>query len=317
MPKKQLAISDLFRGVPLSEPLKAFRGNVEAIVYIAWVSSGDIESHKKELRKVKEVATLYKKEVDRHRKVIGEYLNHFREMRTGLKGLKASTGQEKERVEALKERVNKEIREWEATLAGREKSSAEFESLTKISIARIEKTFVKVENEVIMPMVFVYFVTIWDAFILDTVRRILRVHPRVITGGDAKTELSRAVLWGAKSIEDIRERLIEEVVRDLDYDRKKLVKYFADYWGIDWKESGVPLDEVVEFRARRDILVHNKGMVDRQYLNMVGERSSLEEGEVAPIDIKYFANCIYKLTELAVYIHKIAHRKHYAETEAG
>ena len=317
MTEKKLTISDLFKGVPLSEPLKAFRGSVEAIVYIAWLSSGDIESRKKEARKVKELATLYKKEVDRDRKAIGEGLKGIRELRTRVKGLKASPGQEKERVEALKERMNKEIREWEATLARREKIHAKFESLNKMSIARVEKTFVKAENEVIMPMVFVYFVTIWDAFIIDTVRRILRVHPRVITGGDAKTELSRAVLWGAKSIEDIRERLIEEVVRDLDYDRKKLVKYFADYWGIDWKESGVPLDEVVEFRARRDILVHNKGMVNRQYLNMVGERSSLEEGEVAPIDIKYFANCLYKLTELAVYIHKIADAKHYAKADIG
>ena len=70
--------------------------------------------------------------------------------------------------------------------------------------------------------------------------------------------------------------LIESEIRKLDSSRKTLVETFKDYWGIDWEQSGVPMEEVMEIRARRDLWVHNQGKVNNQYLTMVGKQTSLE-----------------------------------------
>ena len=75
------------------------------------------------------------------------------------------------------------------------------------------------------------------------------------------------------------------------------------------------LSEVIEIRARRDIWVHNKGIVNKQYIRMVSDEQSVKEGEVGEIDDEYLQDCMVKLTRLAGYIHRIAHEKHYAKTE--
>ena len=146
-------------------------------------------------------------------------------------------------------------------------------------------------------------------------RRILGIHPELITGSNEAIRVSASFAWNIKNTEDMRDYLIEEKVRYLDGNREELLKCFREYWGIDWEKSGIALSEVIEIRAHRDIWVHNKGIVNRQYVNMVGEEQSVKEREVAQIHDEYLIDCVVKLTKLAVYIHNIAHEKHYAKTE--
>jgi len=147
------------------------------------------------------------------------------------------------------------------------------------------------------------------------VRRILVIHPELVTGGSRTVEVSASFAWNIKNPKDMRDYLIEEKVRYLDGNREELVKCFREYWGIDWEKSGVVLSEVIEIRARRDIWVHNKGIVNRQYIRMVDDEQSVKEGEVAQIDDEYLEDCMVKLIKLAGYIHKIAHKKHYGTIE--
>ena len=120
-----------------------------------------------------------------------------------------------------------------------------------------------------------------------------------------------------KLVIDIKDYIIEDKVRRLDANRPKLIRCFREYWGIDWEKSEIALTDIVEIRARRDIWVHNQGMVDRQYINMVGDSNLIGLGKKAKIDIKYFNDCLKKLTELAVYIHKIADKKDYAGSDVS
>jgi len=305
MPKKASLFSSLFEGVTLSEPLKVFKSNVEAIGFIGWKSLGEIDRENKRVRKLEEEATSLKRDWEKLIKGAEETLGQFRSVKMRLRGdeFKDATEQADKQMKKLKGMMVQGKR-W----VGPQGVDAGPREL----IEYLEKT-----QEVLMPMLFVFLVTIWDAFILDTARRILGIHPSLITGGNQEIRVSAAFAWNIKNPEDMRNYLIEEKVRYLDGNREELLKCYREYWGIDWEKSGIALSEVIEIRARRDIWVHNKGIVNRQYLNMVGKGRSLKEGQVAQIDGEYLTDCLVKLTKLAVYIHNIAHKKHYAKTDVG
>mgnify|MGYP001281129557 CR=1 FL=1 len=165
-----------------------------------------------------------------------------------------------------------------------------------------------------LPMYFIYAITIWDAFINDTTKRILSVHPHIITTSNKPTEISRSVLWACENMEEVRDYLLEAEVQKYDYDRDNLIRSFKEYWGIDWQDSGIGLSTITEFRSRRDIWVHNQGKVNRQYLEMLSKANRnniLKIGESAKIVLEYLSASINALTILAVFIHSKAHEKHY------
>jgi len=306
--KKRSSISVLFGGVTLSEPLKTFKGNVEAMVYIAQMSSYRIRGHKDQVSKLYKDGIKSKEEQEKKLREDERVLKNVLEMEAVVR--------EKETSERSK-KLAKWARETLEGIVAREKKFVDrWDSLNKGWVESLNKYEKAKEN--LMPMVFVYIVTIWDAFILDTVRRILRVHPQVIVGKkNATVEVKASFLWDVKSTEDIRNYLIEDKVRQLDGNRNELLKCFGDDWGIDWKMSGIKLIDIIEIRARRDIWVHNGGVVNRQYLNMVGKNGLLREGEVAQIDGEYLDECLEKLTRLAVYVHRVAEEKHYAKADIG
>ncbi len=165
----------------------------------------------------------------------------------------------------------------------------------------------------LMPMALVYLVAIWDAFITDTSRCILRIHPQLISECVTNIQLSKSDVWNLGTNQDIREYLIELEVRKLTEERKKLIDTFRDYWGIDFQRSLVNLKDIVEIRARRDVWVHNSGIVNEQYERLVGDETVFEKGQIAEITNEYFEESLVKLTVLAGFIHKNAYSKHYSK----
>ena len=230
------------------------------------------------------------------------------------------TENNKEKYTAEYEKLDKEekalIQDMHQLIAERKKHVTELASFRKSQQKRYKSSLEssKIELPALMQMAFIYLVTIWDAFILDTTRAILRIHPELISKSENKTDLTKSDLWYLGSAEELREALIELEIRRLDSDRSKLVDTFNTYWGIDWKDSGVPIDIIVEIRARRDIWVHNRGRVNDQYIQMVKGETSLNRGQIAEIDSGYMTSALFRLTELAIYIHKIAEEKHYSKS---
>lgn len=314
MSKKQSPLKDLFNAVPLSEPLKTFKSNVEAIDGLAQMSSHAIEKGKGEVEKWRTEDRQLKKDTERSLQECKGSLKQLYEVQRWVKPSKRLAGGGKGQLDEQEDRVSEAIKAHRALITKEKALIDRWDSLCEnysTLLDRYDK-----ESEMLMPMVFVYVVAIWDAFVLDTVRKILRSHPQLISTADDKIEVGKSFLWNANS-EEIRDYLIEQQVRYLDEHRQQLVKSFKDYWGIDWEASTISLNEAIEIRARRDIWVHNKGVINQQYLNMVGKDASLELGQVAEIDTQYLAQSLRKLTTLAIYIDKVANEKHYAGTDCS
>lgn len=167
---------------------------------------------------------------------------------------------------------------------------------------------------VLMPMALVYLVAIWDAFITDTARRILRIHPHLISECTTNIQLSKSDAWNLGTNQDIKEYLIELEVRKLTEEKKKLIDTFRDYWGIDFEKSIVNVKDIVEIRVRRNIWVHNSGVVNEQYERLVGGETTFKKGQIAEITYEYFTESLIKIITLAGFIHKNAFSKHYSQS---
>jgi len=310
--KKKSPLKDLFNAVPLSEPLKTFKSNVEAIDVLARMSLSTIGRRKGEVEKWQTENTQLIEDAERSLQESKDSWRQFYEkVQRWIKPSNRLAGGEKGQRDEQKS-LNGLTKAHRALIAKQKGLINRLHSLSRNYSALLDRY--DKQSEILMPMVFVYLVAIWDAFVLDTTRKILRSHPHLISTADDKIEVSKSFLWNATS-EEIRDYLIEQKVRQLGDHPQQLVESFKDYWGINWEASTISLNDVIEIRARRDIWVHNKGVINQQYLNMVGKDASLELRQVAEIDTQYLAQSLRKLTTLAIYIHKVANEKHYAGTD--
>jgi len=282
MAKKEADFGGLFEGVSLSEPLDTFKDNTLALTDILSIGSEGIKTR---IEKVNQLLLRAEELTDSARDI-----------------MRKSEQTDSEKVRRLEQEAQRRMKE--------------VDSLYR-EASKWPKTMKKA-LQLLAPICFVYLVTIWDAFVLDTARRILQVHPQyLLSTSTSDSEINKASLWNANTIEEVRSLMIDDQVRKLDSDRGKLAQVFEDYWGIEWGESGVSLDSVKEINARRDIWVHNKGLINQQYLNMVKEDNSSKLGEVAEITEEYLIRAIGILAGLAIYIHKVACDKHYAGTDCS
>ncbi len=291
----QTYIDELFRGVPLTEPLKTFIANSLSIMELAWGTEGQIKQRKGELGGMLQEA----------RGVTKSWRRMIKDAEKQEISRRALRNSDLEGVDDYLLYLQKIIPEYNSELE-------KCESMYKDIAEKVKSQ--KHMLQLLMPMSFVYLVTVWDAFISDTMRKILRLHPQLISESANKVELSKSTLWHFKSSKELRDCLIESEVRRLDHDRKKLIVCFKDSWGIDWEQAKVSLNKVVEIRARRDIWVHNKGRVNQQYLDMVTGNTSLRPRQKAAITAEYLASALSILILLAKYIHKNAYDKHYSRS---
>lgn len=319
MPIKQFSWDDIFTNTPLSEPLTTYKDNIEAIVNLIGTSLHAIKQKEELTRELLKEVEKFSEEMSND--TIPHYIEmrdkpniFLREIDRFQKRAKTEMSEEDLRryetlvkdAKNLRKDINNEIRRVKISY----KKNVAF---SKTLSQRIQSH--NLEKQLLRPMSFVYLVTVWDAFILDTARKILHKHPNLISDSDSTIEFSKSSIWSLDNIDELRNYLIETEVRNLDNDRKKLINCFKEYWGIDWEQSPVSQDDIKEIRARRDIWVHNRGIVNQQYLSMVGDSTKLELDNLAEITDEYLTQSLAKLTNLAIYIHKIAHEKHYSQAK--
>lgn len=292
MAEKSPTIDELFATVQLSDPLKTYKENIDTIKNLVEISMLALVKRTADiLESIKSIEQQKKTQIEK----LTEDTEQLKKYQEGQKEIIQTTRQ---LISARKDLI--------ATLDSvRETRQEQYMSSSESS---------KIELPALMQMAFIYLVTVWDAFILDTVRAILRIHPEFISKSENKIDLTKSDLWFFGSTEELREFLIELEIRRLDGDRIKLVETFNSYWGIDWGESDIPMDTIVEIRARRDLWVHNRGRVNNQYIQMVRKQTPFSLGQIAEIDSKYFSASLFALTQLTVNIHRIADEKHYSKS---
>jgi hypothetical protein len=139
-------------------------------------------------------------------------------------------------------------------------------------------------NDYLKPATFQQVLTIFEAFVFDLLARWLTAHPGILLR--RQVELG-AVLDAADTAAVLR-GVIEKELNDVKYRR------VADWFDYLRRLVGVPgpsddaVADLAEAKAGRDILVHNKGVVNAVYAAKAGVKSRYAPGDILELPDPYF-----------------------------
>ena len=127
------------------------------------------------------------------------------------------------------------------------------------------------------------FVSIFEDFFFDILRLWLAAYP----GSLSKKQLEFGSVVNAPNITTVVLAVVDRELNEIKYER--VADWFAYLERL--AKLGVPTSEEIErlaeIKAGRDILVHNKGIVNATYLHKAGKCARFAVGQKLDIDVPY------------------------------
>lgn len=120
----------------------------------------------------------------------------------------------------------------------------------------------------LMSMAFIYLIALFDSFLTDVFAAVLIERPETLK---SKKQLTYDRILELHQKGELVEFMARREINELSY--KSMADQFDYYkakFNIDLADSNVELAALVEIRARRNLLVHNNGVVDDIYRSNQG-----------------------------------------------
>jgi hypothetical protein len=152
----------------------------------------------------------------------------------------------------------------------------------------------------LLDMGFIYLVALFDAYLLDVFCAVLTDRPETLKSSKKQLSYDKIIDLQASSV--LIPYLAQREMDEVGY--KSIVEqaeYYESKFNIKIADSGVTLDDLTEIRAARNLLVHNNGIVNPIYLDVV-RNSKYKSGERIATDLDYWNNCYEKLKQVAEFI---------------
>jgi hypothetical protein len=133
---------------------------------------------------------------------------------------------------------------------------------------------------------FQQFIAIFESFLFDLLRVWLTAYPQNLFG----RKLDVRVVVEASDKDSVLRVAVEKEVNDVLYDRpaewfqytKKLVNISVP--------TAAEIDRIAEAKTTRDVLIHNRGIVGRVYLDKAGTLARYAVGQRLDIPSDYHRN---------------------------
>lgn len=131
-----------------------------------------------------------------------------------------------------------------------------------------------------------------DTFMVDTIRIICHLKPEVL-------KINKQIEWDAilncGGWDNLIDYLSERYVFDFGYKTiNQRLDHMENKLGIEIEASSSEIEYLVEAKLIRDVIVHNGGKINRQYINK-SKKNDLILGEFIEIS----PECLYKVTHTA------------------
>jgi hypothetical protein len=171
-------------------------------------------------------------------------------------------------------------------LAGREITIENADTESKVDgpiLARLAQSYVA---GYLAGSVFQHYVSLFEDYTLGLIGFWLMAHPKGIAGLDDNEDddklkrTDKSVPLGFITDNPDRESILRAVI-DRELDRLKYRRLAAWFEYLEKRaQLGAPTrDQLSEIKASRDILVHNRGIVNRTYLSKSGTRARYADGD--------------------------------------
>ena len=133
----------------------------------------------------------------------------------------------------------------------------------------------------------------FEAFQSDLISRILKIDKRRlkirINGIDHVNKIDVSNILDVDSYDVVIENIIQKELSNIFYaSSSKQNEYLQKIIGIEFDDRLNELSEKwIEYKATRDLIVHNAGIVNKKYLNKVGDMARWRLDEQVIVDEKY------------------------------
>ena len=157
------------------------------------------------------------------------------------------------------------------------------EALIALGSARQWDELAEPHEPMLYEMGFIYLVALFDALIADSLQVFMGARPEVLKSG---RQVSYEEVIGGIERGDLVSRLVTRELTELTYKPLRAqIAFLEDKLGVEMSASGVATDDLVEIRARRNLFVHNNGVVNEIYReaapstkSTIGRRLSIDDG---------------------------------------
>ncbi len=168
-------------------------------------------------------------------------------------------------------------------------------------INRLEKDNIE-HSQLISRLSVVYLVSILEACLRDTVRSLLLINKNPLKNEHRKLNTKEIIEFG--NIDNLIHSLIDDELYGFSKRSfKQQADYLKNHFDIDLFKSNVDVVRIDELKATRNLIIHNKGLVDQRYLDTVS-KSSFELNDIRTIDSEYLASSINNVKQIIRFINK-------------
>lgn len=160
---------------------------------------------------------------------------------------------------------------------------------------------------------FVSLISQFDSFLGKVIREIFQARPEILNSSEKNLTFSK--LLELKSIEEAKELIIEKelesVLRDSHSDH---FEWLENKLGIPLRKDLPVWQEFIEITERRNLFVHNDGVVSSQYLSVCRHHKVKYDkepilGNKLNVDADYFEKAYKCLFEISVKLTQVIWRK--------
>lgn len=160
---------------------------------------------------------------------------------------------------------------------------------------QIQDILDKAANESLYESTFIYVVAQFEAFLVDIISLNLKFDQRKlrlnVSGGKSDKKIDVKDILDCPDHDGVISLIIDKILGDLFYAGPKKQKEYIEK-GLKVKLEEVLWDKWFEYKATRDLLVHNSGTINNIYLEKAGERARGELGEKVKITEGYFKDSL-------------------------
>jgi hypothetical protein len=158
----------------------------------------------------------------------------------------------------------------------------------------------------------VALVSEFDAFVGATLKAFYRLRPDALAASERKMSYSELVTFD--TLEAAREHIVEkEVETFLRSSHSAQFETLEIKFGIPLRKDLSIWKDFIELTERRNLFVHNDGIVNNQYLQICRDAgyncSDIKKGDVLGVSLKYFSQAHEIVYELAAKLSHVLWRK--------
>lgn len=158
--------------------------------------------------------------------------------------------------------------------------------------------------QIINIMSLIYVVALFDGYLLDIIKFCLLKRKEIIRSLP-KRELKYEEIFQFNDMNDLQSYVIEKIISDLGYGNiKGKFDFINNKLKIKLDEYEPQINKLNELYATRNLLVHDKGIVNQIYIKAVPD-TRFKPGDIRPIDDEYLNDSIETMIILSKYLNDL------------